>query len=64
MKAAYKLISYTIWKKRDLTRTEITKTLLKENSVILLILHRRSSPSIIPDKYLAPFFIETYWLQQ
>ena len=64
MKIAYKLISYNIWKK-GLTRAEITKTLLKENSIMSLILHRRrSSPSIIPDNYLPTVFIATYWLQQ
>lgn len=52
MKIPYKLISCNIWKK-GLTRAEKTKMFLMENSVMWLILHRRrSSPSIIPDKYL------------
>lgn len=64
MEITYKLISYNIWKKQ-LTRAEITKTLLKKNSVMLLILHRRrSSPSIIPDKYSPRVFTATYLLQQ
>lgn len=63
MKIAYKLISHNIWKK-GLTRAEITKTLLKENSIMSLILHRRSSPSIIPVKHLPAVFIATYWLKQ
>lgn len=63
MEITYKLTSYNIWKKR-LRRAEITKTLLKKNSVMLLILHRRrSSPSIILDKYSPRVFTATYWLQ-
>jgi len=64
MEIAYKLISCNVWKK-ELTRAEITKTLLKETSIMSLILHRRrSSPSIIPYKYSPTVFIATYWLQQ
>lgn len=64
MKIAYKLISYKIWKK-GLARAEMTKKLLKENSIMLLMLHRRrSSPSIIPGKYLPTVLIATYWMRQ
>lgn len=64
MEIAYKLISYNVWKKQ-LTRAEITKTPLKKNSIMLLILHRRrSSPSIILGKYSPRAFTATSWLQQ